>query len=152
MTWFKVDDKFYSHRKVRTLSKGAIALWVRAGSYCADHLTDGLVHRSDVGWLEGTSDEVQELIACGLWHAHPEGYVFHDWDEYQPSKESVERQREGWRARKQREREKKVDTSSYPVPSLGSRESRRDITHPADPEMVADVVSDIRSRLRGKAK
>jgi len=48
MTWFKVDDKFHSHRKVIELGKNvdALALWVVAGSWSADHLTDGFIPES----------------------------------------------------------------------------------------------------------
>lgn len=43
MTWFKVDDKMWSHPKVLHASSLALGVWVRVGSYCADQLTDGLV-------------------------------------------------------------------------------------------------------------
>ena len=38
MTWFKVDDKFHSHRKVAALGAdvAALSLWVVAGSWSAD--------------------------------------------------------------------------------------------------------------------
>lgn len=155
MAWFKVDDKLYTHRKIRGLTGGALALWVRAGSYCADHLTDGVVCPSDVAWLGGTAEDVRELMAARLWDSHPEGYVFHDWDVYQPSSESRARQREEWRERQAAHRDrKKNDTSVLPVPSRPESRVSHAVTStpPADPETVADVVSDIRSRLRGSSQ
>lgn len=159
MTWFKVDDKLYTHRKVRALSKGALALWVLAGSYCADHLTDGVVHPSDVGWLGGTVHEVDELVASGLWDEHPDGWEFHDWDHYQPTKTKVEERRRAerervaaWReAQKQSRPNAKSDTSSIPVPSRPPSAVTNAVSNgvtPADPSTIAAAVADIRSTLR----
>lgn len=164
MTWFKVDDKLYTHRKVRALSKGALALWVLAGSYCADHLTDGVIQPSDVGWLGGTDEEVAELVEAGMWDEHPDGWEFHDWDHYQPSKSKVEERRRAERERvaawREQQREAKAkSTSIYPVPSRpsyvvtnavsnGMSNAVTDAVQPADPSLVAEVVADIRSSLR----
>ena len=164
MTWFKVDDKLYTHRKVRSLSKGALALWVLAGSYCADHLTDGVVQPSDVGWLGGTDDEVAELVEAGMWDEHPDGWEFHDWEHYQPSRSKVESRRAAERERvaawrEQQRASKKNDSSYIPVPSRpsfavtnavsnGMSNAVTDAVQPADPQTVASVVADIRSTLR----
>ena len=88
MTWFKVDDGFWSHPKTMTLSESAVALWVRAGAYCCQHLTDGLVPPGSLRML-GEAGAADELVAAGLWDATDSGYQFHDWGTYQPSRESV---------------------------------------------------------------
>ena len=136
MTWFKVDDSFWSHPKSFTLSHQAVALWVRAGSYCGNHLTDGLVPRHALAILQGIEHEAAELVDAGLWLEHQDGWQFHDWADYQDTKDAVERRREQWRERQNRHR--KSDTSlldeelhSVPFHSPATRdsrvESRRDI-------------------------
>lgn len=93
--WFKVDDGFWSHPKVIELSAEAGWLWARAGSYSAHHLTDGVVTGGTLRMLGATRDAAVELVMAGLWD-HDEvakTWQFHDWDEYQPSREQVEADR-----------------------------------------------------------
>lgn len=95
MVWFKIDDGFWSHPKVLELSDAALALWVRAGSYCAQQLTDGHVTRAALRMLGGNHDAAVELVIAGLWDEAEggNGWVFHDWDDYQPTREQVMEQR-----------------------------------------------------------
>ena len=129
MTWFKVDDAFWSHPKTLALSKNAVALWVRAGSYSGNHLTNGVINRDVLPMLQGTTEDANELVNAGLWIDHIDGYVFHDWEVYQPTRDSVEKQRESWRLRQQKSREKNEKNEnipSRPVPSTHTRESHRE--------------------------
>jgi len=105
VTWFKVDDGFWSHPKTATLSDAAVTLWVRAGAYSCQHLTDGVIARP-VLRLVGTTEAAGELVGVGLWLDHPDGWVFHDWDEYQETSEAVKRRRDDARDRQQRARER----------------------------------------------
>ncbi|MCJ1709274.1 HNH endonuclease [Microbacterium sp. VKM Ac-2923] len=95
MPWFKIDDGFWSHPKVLELSDAAITLWVRAGSYCAGHLTDGALTRATLRLLSAVPDDATELVAVGLWDVTPTGWEFHDWADYQPTREQVLAQRAG---------------------------------------------------------
>lgn len=158
MTWFKVDDKFWSHRKTRRLTDAAVALWVRAGSYCGDHLTDGVLEHADIEFLSADKATAEELVKAGLWLHHVKGYQFHDWEHYQPTKVKVERDREATRERVARSRNaKKNDPSSLPVPtrpSFGvtngvSNGVTHTVTEVADPEHVAVHVAEIRKALGG---
>lgn len=112
VTWFRVDDGFWSHPKTLALSKGAVALWVRAGSYSGNHLTNGVIKRDVLPILQGTTDEAAELIEAGLWLHHIDGYLFHDWDAYQPTREKVEHEREQTRQRVERWRASSQEKSS----------------------------------------
>lgn len=103
MTWFKVDDGFWSHPKVAALSDAAIALWVRAGSYSSQHLTDGHIARSVLRML-GESSAVAELLDARLWDEVDGGYQFHDWAEYQETSAAVKLRREQARERQRRSR------------------------------------------------
>lgn len=67
MTWFRVDDSFYDHPKVVGLDMAARGLWVSAGTYCARHLTDGVISEREVRVIGGTRKQAEKLVAAGLW-------------------------------------------------------------------------------------
>lgn len=95
MVWFKVDDGFWSHPKVVELSPEAVALWVRAGSYAAQHLTDGAVTLGTLRMLGAGRETADELVLSGLWdHVDTRTWAFHDWAEYQPASIATKERRE----------------------------------------------------------
>lgn len=111
VTWFKVDDGLHSHPKAMEAGD-AMALWVMAGSWCADQLTDGfipayMVHRLSVNGAE----HARRLVEVGLWEPAEvggrTGYRFHDWDDMQPSRQVIREVREASRKRVQDYRERK---------------------------------------------
>lgn len=108
MVWFKVDDGFWAHPKVLELSDEAVALWVRAGSYCAAQLTDGKVSLKALRMLLAPHDAQVELVNAGLWDFDEPGrcYWFHDWAEYQPTREEVLKERAAATERKRLSRER----------------------------------------------
>lgn len=93
MPWFKVDDLLAMNRKAVHAGNGAMGLWVRAGSWCAQNLTNGHVPLPIARTL-GSPAEARRLVAAGLWHEVDGGYEFHDWFEYQPSADEVAKLRE----------------------------------------------------------
>lgn len=124
MTWFKVDDKLHSHRKVAALGNdiGALALWTVAGSWCADHLTDGFVPRYMVPQLLPVSRAKAFRMAfaletVGLWENFTrevdgkteQGWLFHGWSERgrQPTSAQVLADRDANAARQAEFRERK---------------------------------------------
>jgi hypothetical protein len=122
MTWFKVDDGFWSHPKTVALSAESVALWVRAGSYCGQHLTDGVVPRHLLPMLQGSDTQAHELVEAGLWLDHIDGYVFHDWLTYQPTRAKVEGDRARTKERVAKHRAKSdtdllEETPTRPDPS-----------------------------------
>lgn len=88
MPWFKVDDKLHDHRKARRAGKAAMGVWVLAGSWAMDNLSDGFVPE-DVLLRWGTRSDAAKLVAAGLWDTAvregEEGWRFHDWERFQPS-------------------------------------------------------------------
>lgn len=94
MGWFKVDDKLHSHPKWLALPIRARALWVTAGSWAADQGTDGLVPRHVLPRLDGRPADAAQLVAAGMWEPCPDGWIFHDWDLYQPDAASEEVRRD----------------------------------------------------------
>jgi hypothetical protein len=90
MPWFKVDDSFYDHPKVWDAPDCAVALWVRAGSWSARNLQDGFVPaRMPARFCDDPEKAVRELLERGLWRRTKGGFLFHDWDRYQPTREEA---------------------------------------------------------------
>ncbi|MGW9397276.1 mucin-2 [Streptomyces sp. NPDC055642] len=114
MPWFRIDDKAHSHPKLIKAGNAALGLWLRCGSYAAQHLTDGIVP-GVVAQLYGTKPQAAKLVKAGLWHEHghdcPDGcpnpapgdYAFHDF---------LEDGRNTSRARHEAERKKARDRQS----------------------------------------
>ncbi|MGW1492605.1 mucin-2 [Streptomyces sp. NPDC002402] len=67
MPWFKIDDKAHSHPKFMRAGNAALGLWLRCGSYAAQHLTEGIVP-GVVAQLYGTAAQAKKLVKAGLWH------------------------------------------------------------------------------------
>jgi len=113
MPWVRFDDQFTIHRKVDGLSDAAFRLHTSAIFWSARNLTDGSVTRED---LDGVSARVRtperfaaECKKRGVWHLGDEdcpsekcpadgsgdgdGWIIHDYWEFQPSKVQVVRDR-----------------------------------------------------------
>jgi hypothetical protein len=118
MTWFKVDDGFYDHPKVKSLPrgpvrKGAIFLWNQSGSWSCKYLTDGQIPVYQIEEIGAAVKDAQALVAALLWHDSnspcwspkpcplppPGHYLFHQWPEYQPLREQVEAEKKAARER-----------------------------------------------------
>lgn len=106
MTWFKVDDNLAFHRKVVAAGNAAMGLWVRAGSWCAQQLTDGHVPEHMIGLL-GTPAQAAKLVKAGLWVEVAGGYEFHQWAGRQPTAKAVRDERERNAARQADFRERR---------------------------------------------
>ncbi|KAJ3617294.1 hypothetical protein Zmor_008836 [Zophobas morio] len=100
------------HPKFVAAKNAALGLWVRAGGYAAQHLTDGIVPGA-IAKMYGTPGQVRKLVEVGLWHEHghrcshakclqpgPGDYAIHDYLDYNPTRADVQ-------ARREREAEKK---------------------------------------------
>ena len=99
MAWFKVDDGFYDHPKIENLTMAARGLWLTAGTWCAKHLTDGLISKKRVRQLGGTPAQIKGLLEAGLWietqdEQGADAYAFHDWLDMQPSRKQIYEKRE----------------------------------------------------------
>jgi hypothetical protein len=110
VTWFRVDDGFYSHPKTLAVSLAATGLWVRAGSWVGRQLNDGIVPESALRAISPESPQrtkrlADELVAAGLWLEIPGGYCFHDWRQSNPLRDEVEANRERVREWRRKRRE-----------------------------------------------
>ena len=125
MTWFKVDDALAMHPKAFAAGNAALGLWVRAGSWSAQQLTDGFIPREVIPALGGDWDTAVALIRAKLWHEADGGYQFHDWADYQPTREQVlaERAAAAERKRKSRARSQGESHRDSQRPDGGSHSS-----------------------------
>ena len=123
MAWFKVDDGFWSHPKVLTMSADATSLWVRSGAYACQHLTDGFIAEGLLHVL-GSDRAAEELVESGLWLEADGGFLFHDWDDYQETADAVKRRREQARERQRKFREERENKKNV-TPNV-TRDSKSD--------------------------
>jgi hypothetical protein len=107
MVWFKVDDNLAFHPKVLLAGNAAMGLWVRAGSWCSQQLTDGVVPDSILPSL-GTVKQAEALVRAGLWTRGAASWSFHEWsgDGRQPTRDAVEAERAATRERVRKHRER----------------------------------------------
>lgn len=96
MAWFKVDDGFYTSLKFLSIARSqqaqAAGLWLLAGTWSADKMTDGFVPYPVLQMWVHDEEALQQLISVGLWIEDVErgGIRFHDWCDYQPTREALE--------------------------------------------------------------
>lgn len=120
MTWFKVDDALHSHRKAVRAGVPAMGLWVLAGSWCADHLSDGFIPDYMAERMDRDFEEhAARLVDAGLWTAvekgGDKGWQFHEWTEQQPTAEYVREKRADAKDRMHRLREQRRNSGSRDV-------------------------------------
>lgn len=113
MSWFKVDDRLPSSRKVRKLGHDrlpAMGLWTLCGSW-ASSATDGFVPNEEVTRYDPEHYYAKRLCEVGLWEVAEDdgesGYAFHDWGDYQPSQQQQQKKRDDTRRRVQEFRGRK---------------------------------------------
>jgi hypothetical protein len=110
--WVRFDDQFTIHRKVDGLSDAAFRLHVAAVFWSARNLMDGFVPEEDLDLvcarLRAPARFAAECVKRRVWHeartACPsekcpgpvdnDGWVIHDYWEYQPTREKVLADRE----------------------------------------------------------
>jgi len=140
--WFRLDDSFHSHPKVIAAGNEAIGLYVRCGTYAAQHSTDGFIpeeiavlygagkagpHRcTRTGKPETLADT---LVRAKLWRRARGGWRMPDYLDYNPSKQAVDNGRRNAAERQRRRREALLsrrdsqgdshDPLSRPVPDTG---------------------------------
>lgn len=104
--WFKVDDTLAFHAKTVAAGNAAMGLWVRAGAWSMQQLTDGFIPDHIARQL-GTPSQAARLVLTELWVEKDGGYAFHEFEQRQPSRAKVMSEREAtanrvrnWRQRK----------------------------------------------------
>jgi hypothetical protein len=92
-----LDDNIEDHPKFVSLSNEAFALWVRGIGYCRRNLTDGFIPtaiahararcrypRKPIAEL--TTPAIGWSSGMPLWHVVADGFMVHDYLDYNPSR------------------------------------------------------------------
>lgn len=92
MSWFRLDDRGAFHAKVVGAGNEAYGAWCRAGQWSCAYGTSGVLPRHMA--MAIAPDPVWErLITVRLLEAHEDGYLIHDFLEYNPTPEQVAEKR-----------------------------------------------------------
>jgi len=128
---FRVDDNFPDCKKVEMLEVNhpklylkCIALWLFGGCYSARNGLDGVVSDHVVRKLVPFKNAVtcaQALVDVGLWRVVEGGYQYHDYSDWNETK-----QQKTERLRKDRERQQAFRARGKPAPV--TRDTKRDVT------------------------
>jgi len=148
IAWFKVDDGFWSHPKTLALSPDAVALWVRAGSWSCQQLTDGVIEDYTLPMFGPVASAAEELVEVGYWYRHDGAYEFHDWAEYQEASEAVKERRKKNAEKMRRWREAKAakqgsDEVSDPVTLPVTNPVSNALPDPTRPDPTSSISNEI---------
>lgn len=99
--WFKVDDKMHDHPKVQRILEtygdeglAAMGLWALAGSWCGDQMSDGFISGFVLRrWHTDWQRIAAMLVDARLWELadvdERTQHSFHDWTDYNDTKEKI---------------------------------------------------------------
>jgi hypothetical protein len=149
MPWFAVDDSAHTHPKIVKAGNAAIGLWMRCGSYAAQHLTDGIVPGA-IATMYGTGPQITKLVKLNLWHTAghtcarcPQpadgDYVMHEYHQHgNPTRQEVLDRRARAAEKKRRQRAGGHQPPLDPIPNRSriedeSRRNRERIEDESDP-------------------
>jgi hypothetical protein len=105
VTWLRIDDTALDHPKIAVLSDAAHRALFNSWIYCAKHETDGRFPAAMAdAFTRQRAKARDELVTGKLWHENGSGYVVHDFNERNPTHESLERDRARAAERKRRSR------------------------------------------------
>jgi len=133
MTWVRNDDQAPLHRKIAPLSDSAFRLHEEAKCWASRNGTDGRIAADEIATISvsptvqrGLARFVAECVRRGIWHRAedprcqsercvtpgPDGWVLHDYLDYNPSAAQVADDRKAKRDRMAAWREKKHGRST----------------------------------------
>lgn len=125
MPWVRLDDRFPTHRKVALLSDRAFRLYVSALCWSSENLTEGKINDRELTLIARVRDMKKtagELQSARLWDRVDDGWMIHDFLEYNPDRAKVKADREANAARQQayRERRKAEQDAKRNTPKIES--------------------------------
>lgn len=147
MPWGKLDDSLYDHPKLDELPQAmrmpCVGLWAVAISWCNRRLTDGHVPTGRIRLLGGTIQQADALVAARLFEKVADGYLVHDFLDFNDSREYVmsrrakdaERQRVLRESRQESQRDTARDSngSNGVTPPVSPSPARGRVPGPSSP-------------------
>lgn len=113
MAWAKLDDRFHSHPKALQVwerDPAALGLYALALSWAADHKTDGLLPTEWINRQVPVQRDRDRLLAtlqeAKLLESNGEGWLIHDYLDYNPSRAEEQAKREADAERQRRHRKR----------------------------------------------
>ncbi len=153
MTWGRMDDKFHRSRKIRELRKSkagreALGAWVFWWSWClSDPELTGEVPLSELSADDRKSAEL--LVKVDLWEVTSDGYKFHDFHDYNPTKDKRLNKLEADRNRMATKRNVARDVASdspSTSPPRARAGSGRDTTYPRESRYSGETPEQTKAR------
>ncbi|CEG88985.1 Putative uncharacterized protein [Propionibacterium freudenreichii] len=128
MAWFKIDDTLHSHPKVRRAGAAAVGVWATSGAFSMAYKTDGWVPEWFVeSWGKTGATAARKLVEVGMWSPSErdgqKGYQFHDWGDYQPLSDEIEKDREMARLRQQKKRRGRRESALRALEERGENDA-----------------------------
>jgi len=162
MPWVRKDDQMPIHRKVSPLSDAAYRLDDEAMCWASRNGTDGRIAADELAGISkrGTRRIADELVARRRWHRagdppcpsehcaapYADGWVIHDYLEYNPSASEV---REVRRRKAERQRNwRAARSASRSASRSGERDALQDM--PVEGAPRAHVSRPVPSRPEGR--
>lgn len=96
MAWARIDDKFFSHPKVRSAGKDAALLYLASLCHCNSFVTEGFVSNDMLSLVGAQAFQrnykasAARLVECGLWHKTEGGYLINDFLKYNYSRKQID--------------------------------------------------------------
>lgn len=160
MSWFAVDDRFHSHRKVLRLRSAhsvhyatGLALWTLAGTWACGQDVERFTGRVPVDVLSsfGVPDwrgALDALVLVGLWTCDGEVVAFHDWDAWNGTGSFEHRSRHATAMRTRATRIRKCESGQHSkdCPTVDLEDNPRDCPRRVERDRVAP-----RSATSGRA-
>lgn len=102
MGWVRLEDDFYDNRKLGEAGPLAELLWIRSLAWVNRNTQDGVLPPHQVRRLADFAEDcdylgkpqlpamlAERLVAAGLWEEVENGYLIHNYHDFQPSAEEV---------------------------------------------------------------
>lgn len=142
MRWVRLDEQFTDHPKV--LQAGPLAGWlyVCGLTYCSRYLTDGFIPAAQVRRLAAVNNAAQlaqRLVDVGLWEVKENGYLVHDYLDYQQGSAIVRRERDAAKTRMRRLRSDDVRANRERSSSEVLESTRVEGEGEGEPELNSSV-------------
>ena len=95
MAWFRLDDQVTFHQKTLDAGNEAFGAWVRMGTWSSSRGLNGLVTKGAALTIAGRQEIIDDLLRVGYLESRENGdYYVHDYLDWNPSADEVERKRQ----------------------------------------------------------
>ena len=120
----RLDTGWHAHPKLLRLGLAAMGLHAWSISYCDSTRSDGFVPNGAWPALPGVNQARERLVEAGLWVAAPDGYLLHDYTDYNRTREQIAAEQAEARARMRHVRANKPRTKGERSPEVQPKFAR----------------------------